>query len=441
MVQIYAVGGYNDIGKNCTVISSGNEAVMLDLGIDLENYIKYIEDEDIINIRPSKLMKVGAIPDISLIKNISKNIKAIIPTHAHLDHIGAIPYLGNKFKAPIICTPFSVEVLKSILSDEKIRLNNKITSLSANSSYRLSKDFKIEFIHTTHSTPHTVMVAIHTKEGIIIYANDFKFDLTPVIGKKPNFKRLEQLGNKGVLGLIVESTYALENKKTPSEAVAKQMLDDILNIPAKKGVIVVSTFSSQIARLKSIIEFGKKINRKILFLGRSLHKYVSAAEKINLVNFTKDVEIFKFSRQIKRVLKKVAKNPQDYLLVATGHQGEPKAVLSKIARDEFDFSLSNNDHVIFSCKIIPTDINIKNREVLEKELKQKGVRIFSDIHQSGHAAREDLRDLIKLTKPKHIIPAHGNKKMEKGLADLAFEEGYPTQNVHILKDGDKISID
>lgn len=440
MIEIYAVGGYHEIGRNCTVIKQGDEAIIIDMGIHLENYINFTEDEDLIDVKPNDLIKAGAVPDISVIENIRKQVKAIIPTHAHLDHLGAIPYLGNKFKAPVIGTAFTIEVLKTILKDEKIRIKNKLKVLSANSSYRISKNLKVEFVHTTHSTPQTVMVAVHTKQGIILYANDFKFDLFPVLGKKPNFKRLEQLGNKGILALIVDSTYAESNKKTPSENVAKQMLNDVLSIPAKKGIILVTTFSSHLARLKSIIEFGKKINRKIIFLGRSLSKYVMAGERIGLVNFSQDVELYKFSGQIKRILKKVEKDKENYLLVTTGHQGEPKAVLSRMARNEYKYIFTHNDHIIFSCKTIPTHVNIEHRQRLENELKQHGVRIFNEIHQSGHAAREDLRDLIKLVKPKHIIPAHGNKNMKKALADLALEEGYKKKDIHIIIDGDKIEL-
>ncbi|MBL7054879.1 RNase J family beta-CASP ribonuclease [Candidatus Woesearchaeota archaeon] len=440
MAEIYAVGGYDEVGKNCTVIRVKDDAVMLDLGVHIESYINYTDDEELVTVNPSELIKAGAVPDISVVNNIRNKIRAIIPTHAHLDHLGGIPYLGNKFKAPVIGTAYTIEVLKTILKDDRIKLNNQIKTLSANSSVKVSDNIKIEFINTTHSTPQTVMVALHTQEGIILYANDFKLDLFPVLGKKPNFKRLEELGNKGVLALIVDSTYAAENKKTPSENVAREMLKDVLSIPAKKGVIIVTTFSSHLARLKSIIEFGKKINRKIIFLGRSLSKYVKAGEKVGIISFTKDIRMVRFGKDINKILKEVEKNRERYLLVVTGHQGEPKAMLSKMARKELEFGFSDNDHVIFSCKTIPTGINIKNRDILENELKGYGVRVFKDIHQSGHAAREDLRDLIKLIKPKHVIPAHGDKEMENALADLAFEEGYKTENVHIMKDGDKISL-
>ena len=217
--------------------------------------------------------------------------------------------------------------------------------------------------------------------------------------------------------------------------------DVLLGTGNKDNLIIVTTFSSHIARLKAIIEFGKKLNIKILFLGRSLAKYVNAAEKIGIVDFSKEIEMVKYSRQIERRLKKVDKDRKKYMLVVTGHQGEHKSVLYKIAKKEFKFSLYPEDNVIFSCRTIPTPTNIANREALENELKQTGVRIFKDIHQSGHAAREDLRDFIHIIKPKNIIPAHGNKEMREALADLAGEMEYKIgENVLMLKDGSKVAL-
>jgi len=440
MIEIYAVGGYNEVGKNCTAINVDGEVIIIDLGLHLENYIKLTQDEDIVKISADKLMDVGAVPNISILDKIKNNVKAIVIGHAHLDHVGAVPYISDKFKAPIICAPYTAEVLKSILKDDEIKLNNEIKILNINSFYKISKNIKIEFIHITHSVPQTALVAVHTKYGIILYANDFKFDLYPVLGNKPNFKRLEEIGKQGIIATIVESTYANDARKMPSESVAREMLKDVLlGTNNKDNIIIVTTFSSHIARLKSIIEFGKKLNRKIIFLGRSLSKYVMAAEKIGIINFSKDVEIIKYGKQIEKRLKKIGKDRKKYLIVTTGHQGEPKSVLNKIAKGEFDFKLYPEDNVVFSCRTIPTPTNIANREALENELKLFGVRIFKDIHQSGHAAREDLRDFINLVKPKNIIPAHGTKEMKEGLANLAKEMGYKVnKNVFLIKDGEKV---
>jgi ribonuclease J len=440
-IEICTAGGYNEVGKNCTAIKIDEEVIIIDMGIHLESYIRYTQDEDVHGITAKELIGAGAIPDISVIEKWRKDVKAIIPTHAHLDHVGAIPYLGNKFDAPVLCTPFTAAVLKTILKDENISIRNDIKVLSPNAVYTVSKNIRIEFINMTHSTPQTVMVAVHTKYGIILYANDFKFDSFPTLGKKPNFARLRELGKKGILALICDSTYAPLRAKTPSEAVAKEMLKEVMLGTESKGkAVVVTTFSSHLARLKSIIEFGKAMNRKILFLGRSLSKYVRAGEDINIIKFTNDANILRFRGQIKGQLKKVQKNPGKYLLVVTGHQGEPKAVLARIVRGEFPFGFQPEDHVIFSCKVIPTELNKENREKLENSLKNKGVRIFRDVHVSGHASREDLRDLINIVKPKHIIPAHGEPEMKADLADLAYEMGYKKKMVHLQQDGEFLSL-
>jgi len=269
MIEIYAVGGYNEVGKNCTAIKVDDEVIIVDLGIHLENYIKLTEDEDIVKINPDKLMQVGAVPNISVLDKVKDKVKALILSHAHLDHIGAVPYISDKFKAPIICAPFTVEVIKSILKDDRIKLNNEIKTVNINSFYKISENIKIEFVHITHSVPQSALVAIHTKYGIILYANDFKLDMHPTLGKKPDFKRMEELSKEGIIALIVESTYAKDAKKMPSESVAKDMLRDVLiDTNNKDNLIIVTTFSSHIARLKSIVEFGKKLNRKnCFFLG------------------------------------------------------------------------------------------------------------------------------------------------------------------------------
>ena len=442
MIEIYAVGGYNEVGKNCTAVKIDDEVLIVDLGIHLEPYIKLTEDEDFVKIDSKKLTDVGAIPNVSILDKIKNKVKAIVISHGHLDHVGAVPYLANNFNAPVVSCPYTCEIIKSILKDERIKIKNEIKSVNVNSFYKASDNIKIEFVHITHSIPHSTLVAIHTKYGVVLYANDFKLDIHPTLGKKPDFKRLKELGNENVIALVIESTYASLPGKTPSERVAKEMLEDVLlGVDNKDNLIIVTTFSSHIARLKSIIEFGKKLNRKIVFLGRSLAKYVKAAEKLNIVNFSNDVDIVKYGRQIEKKLNKIDKDRKKYLLVTTGHQGEPKSVLNKISTGVIKFKLYPEDNVIFSCRTIPTPVNIANREALENELKLTGVRIFKDIHQSGHAAREDLRDFINIVKPKNIIPAHGTKEMKDALAELAVEMGYKVgKNVFLIKDGQKIGL-
>lgn len=442
-IEICAIGGYSETGKNCTAIKVDDEVVILDMGLHMENYTKYTEEEDIRSLTYNELLKVDAVPDLSLINDWKEKILAIVPSHGHLDHLGAVPFSAQKFpQTPVICTPYTAEVLKSILRDEKINIPNKIISLNLNSTYKLSDNLTLELVNITHSIPQASLVALHTKYGIIIYANDYKFDRQPTLGKTPNFKRLAELGKQGVLVLICESIYAHEHKKTPSESVAKQMLKDVLlGVNSQGAGLIVTTFSSHLARLSSIIELGKKLNRRIVFLGRSLAKYVEAGERLNLINFRKDVKLIKYREKVEQFLKIASKQKDKYFLVVTGHQGEPKAILPRIARKESKFDLGPGDLVIFSCSVIPTPLNQGNRQELENHLRQKGVRIFRDIHVSGHAAREDHRDLIELVKPKHILPSHAGHEKSHYLAELAVELGYQlNETVHLMEDGKRIEL-
>ncbi|MFH1133986.1 MAG: RNase J family beta-CASP ribonuclease [Nanoarchaeota archaeon] len=442
MIELLAVGGYDEVGRNMTALKVGEQVVLFDMGVHLENYIRLTEDEDIIRLSPELLIKENAVPNITKLGAWQKKVCAIIPTHAHLDHVGAIPLLSNQFDADIICTPFASAVIRSIVRDEGLKLKNKIRELNVNSRIKVH-GLDVEFINMTHSTPQTVMVALHTPKGIVLYANDFKFDMYPVLGQKPDFKRLEELGRQGVLALIVDSTYAGLAQKMPSETVAKEMLRDVmLGTDARGKAIIVTTFSSHLARLKSIIEFGKKLNRKVIFLGRSLAKYTLAGEEVGIVNFSKEVEVVKYSSKIGRSLKRIMREGKHkYVMVVTGHQGEPKSTLAKMASGELPFRFDREDHVIFACKVIPTPTNEANRAALEQKLRYHDIRIFTDIHISGHAAREDLRDLIKLVRPKHVIPAHGDLVKRSALKDLALQMGYASEkSVHLLKNGDRLQL-
>ncbi|MFH1333008.1 MAG: RNase J family beta-CASP ribonuclease [archaeon] len=443
-IEICTIGGYCEVGKNMTAIKYGEEVIICDMGFYLPKIIAFEEEGgNRETLTREELIQIDAIPDDSVIRPWFNKVKAIVCTHCHLDHIGAVPYMASDFNCPIIGTPFTIEVLKRILDDEDIRLPNKLRILNPNSSFKISKNITIEFLNMTHSTPQTVMIVIHTPRGAIVYANDFKFDNHPVIGRKPNYQRLKELGKEGAFALIADSLYAGKNMKTPSEKVAREMLKDVmLGTESKNQLVVVTTFASHIARLKSVIDFGKKMHRKIVFIGRSLDKYVTAAEAVNIVKFRKDIELIGSGSRANKKLKEISKNRGKYLLVCTGNQGEPRATLTKMTMGEFkDFKFEPNDQVIFSCKTIPAPINQANRALIEDKLMKKGVRIFKDIHTSGHASREDHRDLLNMLKPKHLIPAHGDVTKLSPMADLGCSIGYVLgKTAHILRDGQIIEL-
>ncbi len=446
MIEVCTIGGFSEVGRNSTAIKVDDEVIILDMGLHMENYIHYTDDrEDIRTVTYKELLRVNAVPNYNLIKDWKNQVKAIVPSHGHLDHIGAIPFSASLFpKTQIVCTPYTAEILKSIFRDERINLPNKLVSLNLNSMYKISEKITVELVNVTHSIPQSSIVVLHTPYGKVVYANDYKFDLQPTLGKKPNFKRLEQIGKEKPSLLVIESLYASEHKKTPSESVAKQMLKDVmLGVKSEGKLMVVTTFSSHLARLKSIIELGKRLNRKIVFLGRSLSKYVNAGEKINLIDFKSSVKLVRHRDQMERVLRSINKNNRGkYLLVVTGHQGEPKAVLSRMVKGQLPSVFEQGDLVIFSCEIIPVETNEMNREKLERDLRAKGVRIFNHIHVSGHASREDHRDFIELVKPKHIIPSHAGYEKAHHLADLAEEMGYKKdKTVHLMEDGKRLVLD
>src|SRR3989338_1558164 len=332
-IEICSIGGFSKTEGNSVAIKIDDEVVLLDMGLSMFDYVKFTEDmEDTSTKTYSALLKANAVPDYGHIDDWKDKVVAIVPSHGHLDHVGAIPYAAPLFppSAVVVGTPYTIEVLKSILWDEHLEIQHKFVVLNAGSSYKVSKKITIEFVHMTHSIPQTAVVVVHTPYGKVMYANDFKLDNTHVLGKKPDYGRLQELGKEGVKLLIMNCLYAHEHKKCPSETVAREMLKDtMLSVSSDGKAMIVTTFSSHLARLKSIIELGKQLNREIVFLGRSLEKYVTAAQNINLVDFTKDVRLISHRDAVEKVLKKISKEGRGrYLIVCTGHQGEPKAVLS-----------------------------------------------------------------------------------------------------------------
>ena len=442
-MEIKSIGGYSEVGKNMTAVKVGDEVVIFDIGLHIEKVLTYEGEEEPHELTTEKLQKIGAIPDISLLGDWKDKVVAIAVSHCHLDHLGAVPHLANNFpNAPIIATPYTIEILKAIQRDSDIKLKNRFVILSEDTSLDLTKDLKLEFVHMTHSTPQTVCCVLHSKEGIMIYANDFKLDNHPTIGNKPNMRRLKELGDKGVKVLVLDSLNAEQFQKTPSEKVVREMLNDVLLGTDNHGhAIVVTTFSSHIARLNSIIQTGKRMNRKIVLLGRSLKKYTEAAEKLKIVNFSSQAQIVGSSKEAKAKLAAMNKNRDKYLIICTGNQGEPNAMLSRMARSEVPWEFKEGDHVVFSCRVIPSPSNQANRETLEKRLRSQKVRMFKDIHVSGHAARQDMHEFIETIRPQHVIPTHGELSKLSAMVDLASEMGYkPGKTVHLIQDGQSLKV-
>ena len=447
-MEIITLGGFNEVGKNMTAVKVGDDAVIFDAGIFLPAVIELQEEEEQQQAySEKKLRSIGALPDDLVLDRLGlrDKVRAILLGHAHLDHIGAIPYLAYRYKAPVVGTPFTISVLKKILEDDHTQIPNELKPVHPNASFTVrgkNRTYEAEFINMTHSTPQTAMIALHTPEGVIVYANDFKLDNTPVLGLPPNYEALRRISKEGVKALVIDSLYSKSETKTPSEKIARAMVEEVLiTVQNERSAVFISTFSSHIARLKSIVEYAKKLNRKVYFLGRSMKKYTSSAIDAGLCPFKNDIYIGSYKNQVNSILKKVEKVRQGSLVVCTGHQGEPGSIMDRLSRKKLPFEFKNNDNIVFSSKTIPVPVNIANKENMDKRLKKSGVRIFDNVHVSGHAGREDSRDLISILNPQHIIPAHGPLGVTTPMIELAQELGYKSgKDCHLMQDGQRLRL-
>ncbi len=438
-VEIIAMGGYEEVGKNMTAVKIGEDVVIFDMGIHLDR-VHIQEDTDMARMHSLDLIERGIIPDDTLMKEVDGKVRAIVFTHGHLDHIGAVGKLAHRYEAPLIGTPYTMGLIeRTIKQEKKFKVNNPLQILNPGEKIQLSPDITLEFVQTTHSLPQTVNAALHTSEGIIVYANDFKFDNHQMLSPPPDYQRLRQLGQQGVLALIVETTNMTEmtEVKTHSEKVARMNLQDTMEpLLAEKDGMLITTFSSHIERLQAICNIADKSDRQILLLGRSMERFGSIAENLGILNLPATASIYGSPKAVNRALAHADEKRDEYLLVTTGHQGEVDALLPRIANNKTNFQVKRGDNVLISAPIIPSPMNIANRNVMERRLKTSGARIYPNIHVSGHAGREDHRDFLRMLNPEHIIPAHGDLEMLAAYTELAEEEGYKMgNNIHLLRNG------
>jgi ribonuclease J len=444
MLNIHTIGGYNEVGKNMTAVEINGDIIVFDCGLYLPAVIDLQEAEK--QPTPQMLRSAGALPNEDFLQKNKDKIRAFLITHAHLDHVGAVHYVAARYpKAEIFGTPFTIEILKTLMKDSKQVLRNKLTVVNSNATALIkgkSSTYKAEFLNMTHSTIQSTIIALHTGEGIVMYGNDYKLDNTPIMGSPPNYKRMSELKKQGVKVLIIDSLYAGDDRKTNSEKIARAMVEEaLLTVDHGNNGIIMSTFSSHIARLKSIVEFSKKLDRQVIFMGRSLAKYVNAAKRVNQCPFQNDVKIATYTNQLKSNLKMVERNRGKFVIVCTGHQGEEGSILDRLVHGKLPFNFTSHDSVIFSSKVIPTPVNMTHRANMDKRLKQKDVRIFDNVHVSGHGGREDLRDMINLLKPEHVIPSHGGFDKTTPAMDLAKEMGYKYDRTsHLCQNGTIIKI-
>jgi len=429
-MEICTVGGYEEVGNNMTALKIKNDVFLFDAGFYLPGIIELQETQNQ-GYTTARLRGVNGIPDDRVLdkKGWTKDVRAIFISHAHLDHVAAIPYLINRYPNAIIYgAPFTISVLESLADDAGITIPNEIIVVKPNSTYKIEgaqKDISVEFIHSTHSTIDCVFIALHSPEGTFFYTLDFKFDDTPTMGAPPNYSRLKEIGDNGVKVAIIDTLYSNKLEPHKSETDADRMVEEaIKKANVKNSALFITTFSSHIERLNNIVKHAEKTGREIIFLGRSLSKYVECATKINKAPFRNKIRLMKYRGQINSILKKIEQNRGRYLIVCTGHQGEHNSILDRISRGTTGFRFRNGDNLIYSSSVIPTEVNIEARKALDIKFEKMGVILQKDVHVHGHGSQNNKKKLIEILKPEIIIPAHGTQKQEKDLINVATEMGY-----------------
>ena len=446
-MEVCTVGGFEEVGKNMTAVKIKDEVYIFDCGFFLPGVIELQEEpEENYNLRG--LRRVGGIPDDRILDKLGwrKNVKAIFLSHAHLDHVGGLQYLAHRYPGvPVYGTPFTIEVFRALKSDSKINVSNPIITFQQDTKYKVKKSnqgIKVEFVHVTHSTLDCSFVVLYTPEGSFFYALDYKFDDAPTFGKPTSYHRLKEIGNQNVKMAIINTLYAGKEESNKTETDAKKMLEQAFaKVQDKKTAFFATTFSSHIERLNNIVKLASRTNREIIFLGRSLARYVDCATKIGKCPFRNKIKILKYRRQVNSFLKRLNKDRGKYFIVCTGHQGEENSILDRITKGNTPFEFRAGDNLIFSSSVIPTEVNIAARQKLDLKLKHLGVDFQSNVHVHGHGSKESKKKLLKLVKPEHIIPAHGTREQEKPLIELAKEFGYVLgKTSHIVSNGDLLKI-
>ena len=418
-IKVIPLGGMNEIGKNMTVIEYKYEIIVIDAGLS------FPEDE---------LLGIDiVIPDITyLVKNIDK-VKAIVITHGHEDHIGAIPYILKKINVPVYGSALSIELIRVKLKEHRIT-NAKLNIVKPKQHIKL-KNMSIEFIKVNHSIPDAYSIAVHTNQGVIYHTGDFKIDLTPIDGEMMDIHRICEISDKeGILLMMADSTNADKAGMTMSEKSVGEGLEDLFK-KAQDSRIIVATFASNIHRLQQIADVAKMYNRKVAVSGRSMVNIVGVAKELGYLNTDEDIidlnDIHKYK-------------DSELVIITTGSQGEPMSALARMANSEHKkVEIKKGDLVIISAHPIPG--NEKTVSKVINFLLEKGADVVSsdiaDILVSGHARRDELKLMQAFAKPKFFLPVHGEYKMLKRHSELASEVGTDPNNIFIISNGDVLEVD
>ena len=420
-LKIIPLGGLHEIGKNITVFEYENEIIVVDCGLSFP-------DDDMLGVDL-------VIPDITYLeKNVDK-IKGLVITHGHEDHIGGVPYLLKKINIPIYATRLAAGLIRNKLEEHKLLRSTKLNEVMQGQTIKLGKNFKVEFIRSSHSIPDSVMLAITTPAGTVLHTGDFKVDYTPVFGDAIDLQRFAEIGKKGVLALMCDSTNAERKGFTMSERTVGKTFDNLF-AEHKNTRIIIATFASNVDRVQQIINSAYKYGRKVVVEGRSMVNVITTAAELGYLNIPDKtlIDIDEMSRY----------PDERIVLVTTGSQGEPMSALTRMAMNSHKkVVITPNDFIIISANPIPG--NEKHVTRVVNELMKSGAEVIYEamyeVHVSGHACQEELKLIQALTKPKFFIPVHGEYKHLVKHAQIAYSMGMPESNVIIGEIGNVIETD
>lgn len=410
-VKIIPLGGLDQIGMNITAIEYDDTIVVIDCGLAFP-------EEDMLGIDL-------VIPDITYLKENADKVKGLVVTHGHEDHIGAIPYIEKELNMPIYATKLTMGLIENKLREHNLLSNMKRKVVKHGQTINLGC-FRIEFIRSNHSIADSSGLAIYTPAGILVHTGDFKVDFTPVFGETIDLQRYAELGKKGVLALMADSTNVERPGFTPSEKTVGRTFDILFN-ENKHSRLIIATFASNVDRVQQIIDTANKYGRKVVVEGRSMVNVINTASELGFIQIPDNTLID---------ISQIKSYPDEQIvLITTGSQGENMAALSRIAANIHNkVSITPNDTVILSSSPIPGNEKSINKIINEIEMKGAKV-IFQDTHVSGHACQEELKLIYALTKPKYAVPVHGEYRHLKRHAELAKEMGVEKDNVKILSNG------
>ena len=417
-IKIIPLGGLHEIGKNITVFEYGDDIILVDAGLAFP-------DDDMLGVDL-------VIPDLTYLERNKEKIRGLVITHGHEDHIGSVPYLLKKINVPVYATKLAAGLIRNKLEEHKLLRSTKLKEVKQGQAIKLGK-FKVEFIRSCHSIPDSVMLAITTPVGTILHTGDFKLDFTPIDGEQMDLGRIAELGNKGILALMSDSTNAERKGYTMSESTVGEVFEKLFQNCKKR--IVVATFASNVHRVQQIVNSAVEHKRKIAVCGRSM---------INMIDTARELGYIKCPDNVFIDIDMIKNYTDDQLvIITTGSQGEPMSALTRMAAGEHrKVQITPNDKVIISATAIPGNERFVSKVI--DDLMQLGAEVIYSsleaIHVSGHACQEEQKIILALAKPKYFIPVHGEYRQLIAHSETAKSMGIAKENIFLTDNGKVLEL-